>query len=133
MKFRLLSGRHYEGGKCYESNPQNLSRKERQKIKCGEVVESDKDLAEIFKNKFERVEDDVPTTVKPDNPNSLKLKAKAVKKAKAKKGPEKSGKLQLKHRGGPKWDVVRKDTGEAINDEGLSKEDAQALVDAAKE
>ncbi len=121
MKFRVLRGNHYEGSKCYLG-----PNKEKGRLK-GEVVESDKNLAKVFENKFEEVSDDVPATEKPDNPNSKATKIAAKKAAKT------SGKLELKHRGGPKWDVVRKDTGEPINDEGLSKEDAQALIDAAKE
>ena len=37
--------------------------------------------------------------------------------------------LKLKHRGGNKWNVVNTESGKPINSEGLTKEEAQALVD----
>lgn len=53
MRFRLLSsdgkgnrvGNHYQGNMCY---------------KAGDVLESDRDLAKLFRNKFERVADETP-------------------------------------------------------------------------
>ena len=58
MKFRLQSGGHREGKKLY---------------KPGDIVESDRDLAKAFKNKFEPVSPD--TKAEEQAPKAASVKA----------------------------------------------------------
>lgn len=41
--------------------------------------------------------------------------------------------LRMEHRGGGRYNVVNTETGEAVNEEHLTKKEAQAMVDAVPE
>ncbi len=69
MKFRVMSGTHYEGGKRYTK---------------GQVVSSLEDLVKLFVNKFEKVaeatEASVGSSSPPPPPSAKKPAKKAVPK-----------------------------------------------------
>ena len=108
MKYRLLTGQHREGKKGYTP---------------GDIVESEKDLTATFGDeKFERVNLPVP----PPLPVSKKDKTLAEKKEIDAK------KLVAVHKGAGRWDVIRADTDEKINDKLLSREEAEKMAGIRK-
>jgi len=98
MKFRVKVGAHRENGIRFPSNT---------------VVETDRDLVNDFGGeKFELVSSEGRKRVRNSDPD---------------KTPD-APRLKPKHRGFGKWDVINGETGEAINDEPLNKEEASALA-----
>ena len=123
-RFRLTAGTYSEGDKFYSAV--GLNRKAGDEVP---IVESERELDKVFKNKFERILSDEQTSAKPvkppqvdddddDNDNNddddPKVTLKAVKR---KRGM---------------WDVVMvvdgKETDDCVNNDFLSKADALARV-----
>lgn len=100
IKVRLLAGKYYRDGVRYVR---------------GDLVEfhSVFDIPDTFRNGFEMpAPQRVAVDESPEEPE----------------GPP-PAKFEVKHRGGGKYNVISVATGEPINDELLSKADAQALVE----
>jgi len=128
MRFRLLAGTHQEGDKVYKS---------------GQIVRSDRVLNELYKNKFDRVEDNVPSS-KPvavlDRKSLLGKKDVAVDSPTASPdvvtpmaadGEPKGDEVVLiatEYKKG-QWDVINRKTMKRLNDIPLTQEQAEAVVD----
>ena len=104
MKFRVVKGTHYEIDRTKKSKAGRCSRK---RFVSGDVVESYRELDKIFKNKFQRVSDDIEETI-----------------------PVRSG-FRTLNRGGDRYDVLNEKTGTIINEEFLTLEQAKELERAA--
>lgn len=120
MQFRVKTGIHIEAGRQYEQ---------------GQIVESDRNLAIVFRGKFDPVDgtgqvlpgpmiqvEGPKTVVAPDleTPQEPPAPAEAVP----------STTMQAIHKGGGKWVVVNKETGIQINVGFMTKAEAEHLVAA---
>lgn len=120
FQFKLLAGKHFEG---------------RVHAVAGDVVESDSRLDLMFKNKFEILNPPKETAqkVKGSAGGGKDPDPKAVT-APASNGVEGSVTLKAKHMGKGRFDVLKvvngKVTDETVNDDFLSKSDAEAMVAA---
>ena len=83
---------------------------DRKRLKPGDEVECAPEKLRYFMDKFTVIEED---PVIEDIPEPVPL--------------------EMKHRGGGRWDVINRATGKAINDIGLTKEEALALLDGGNE
>lgn len=119
MKFKVTSGVHIENknNKAYE---------------VGDVVESDRELDKIFKNKFIRVgEDASPARVAPPAPATV-VKPPAANTGAKETEVVRTKKLKFKKviAGKGKFNIVRRDNGKPINAEPLSKEEAENVMNS---
>ena len=83
----------------------------------GAVIESTRDLDKVFLNKFERI-------------RSSRQRSESVEEAKA---ADKPVVLATKHKGRGRYDVINTVTEKRINDEYLTKAQAEAMVASAVE
>jgi len=120
-QFRLKFGTHRDGKTVYTA---------------GSLVPSDRDLMEIFQNKFEEVEgDDTPDKAPPKKRRRRSSPKKESEEASPKEETSPSRKkqeplvgLSMRFKGSGLYDVINDETGEALNDTPLSKEEAEELV-----
>jgi len=117
--FRVIAGVHKEDGVRYLK---------------GSVIRSDKDLDRIFLNKFQRLRMDDPALL-PDEPVEEDLTAEEVEAEVAAaagdvQAPKRKRRnlLEKIHKGGGRWEVRNRKTNERINDEWLTKEEAESIV-----
>ena len=111
MKFRLLAGKFYHGNKMY---------------KAGDEIQTEMNLEEIFKNKFEKVVR--RSQIKASVTGTVTKIEKEVTKEEAEEMSVAPANLEMKHKGGNRWVVLNKDTGEQVNDGYLKRKEAEALV-----
>lgn len=78
----------------------------KKRLVVGDEIECSPEKLRYFMDKFEVIEED-PTIEDIKEPMPL----------------------EMKHRGGGRWDVINRVTGKPINDIGLTKEEALALLD----
>ena len=115
MRFRVLAGLHREGDKLFHK---------------GDIVESDKDLDEIFRNKFEAVTGS--TRTRGVSIQESLDKAKGARDDDDDVDPP-AVTLKAIHKGGGRWVVVNTETGEQVNEGYLKKPDAKAMETPAEE
>ena len=83
---------------------------DRKRLKKGDEIECAPEKLRYFMDKFEVIEED-PIIENIQEPMPL----------------------EMRHRGGGRWDVINRATGKAINDIGLTKEEALAMMDGGNE
>ena len=119
MKYMLIGGPHYQGGKRYMP---------------GDVVESDRALDEVFQGKFELIveepEEKAPEATPGKSPVRFQRAAPPSQLDKDEETDEESTrvpKLKAVHKGAGRWVVLNVETGERVNDEYLKKAEAKAM------
>lgn len=117
-KYKVVRGKHYdENMNCF---------------KAGDIVESMKPLDKLFRNKFEVVSEPVVVTEESEEPikaKAKKLKPKVVEESEEEVEEEKPRYFK-KHRGGGRWLVMDRKTGEAAHDEkSLTKTEAEGFLE----
>ena len=110
MKFKLLAGRFVDGKTTYFP---------------GETVTADRRLDEVFKNKFELVGEVEAEDVADEE-------VEEAPKRKAKKKSTKKVTYKVKKIGKNKYDVISSKKKKPINDEYLTKKEAEALAESMK-
>jgi hypothetical protein len=97
QQFRVLHGSHREGSKTY---------------RAGDVVESFRDLSQVFANKFLKLsEDGAPVTEVLNQPL-----------------PKDPVTLKAVHKGKSRWDVINIATGKRINSDYLTRDEARTMA-----
>jgi len=123
MRFRLMQGCHY-------TNPAGHKRPQIRHTP-GDIIESYQDLTIIFLNKFKRVLDDIeiPEAVIEQAHKAAKRAVKEMIPAivSAQAGTTEVPSVRVVARGGGRYDVVREDTGQPINDRNLTLDEAKSL------
>lgn len=119
MKFKNLGGNHDENGVIYVK---------------GDIIESDRDLDEMFTHKFQRVAE------APPEPKRKKLKVKKKSTAKPPQEPADKRGVDVTEefdpgeglkifRRGSKFHVYEEDSTDPLNDKGLNKVDVESFVE----
>ena len=115
MRFKVKAGKHY-----VKTGVRNAAGIPEYKIyKKGQVVESDIDLKEKFRGKFEQLVDHR------DDSEIPKPKVAKAKKAKAEKEEVSFKRVKVADK---QWDVLNEVTGSKMNDAALTKREAGVLV-----
>ena len=131
MKFKIHAGRHSErGGR-------------NRRFVAGDVFESDKDLVAIFGEKFERLPDDanVPTKNRIEAAEDVLVEKEVTLDPDSEDEPDvsddddpdqKDDDVLLKvriERKGSRYNIVRTDTDEKLNEKGLTKTKVAEMLD----
>jgi len=111
MKYRVDHGNHTECGVRYTQ---------------GSTLESEYPLDEIFANKFSRIDEETGEAQAPEE--DPKPKRRRVRTQSKETVTTTTPSLEPKHKGGGKWVVLNKETGEQVNDNYLSKKEAYELA-----
>lgn len=127
MKFRLLSGRH-----SMVVGADERGRTLRKYINCGDIVESDVDMAAEFKGKFVRVQAEEKAQRVSAAASQL-ASVLAQKAASEQDASRPAPMLRVVDRQGGRYDVIREDTGLPINDKFLSLAEAKDLESKSRE
>ena len=123
MKFRVIRGKHYDGGVmngvCY---------------KAGDVIETMRPLTDLYKNKFDLMPDDTPATggvaagkaSKPKQgiPKKDKAEPESDKVAEPEVENDEVSQYKMKHAGRGRWQVVDGNGDSMHEEKSLTKKEA---------